>query len=99
MASKLLFSNQLHRLTLNSCFSKTYQNVTKFDSGTTTPVAAAYDERVTKGRLMHLGRSAGPIPKRGGCRLFYDLHPYFQILLCAVLATNVSGLKFPRMTI
>lgn len=109
MASKLLFSNQLHRLALNSCVyrnipysvpSKTYQNITKFDSGTTTPVAAAYDERVAKGRLMHLVRSAGSIPKRGECRLFYDLHPHFQtITVCGLGDKCLWYLKFPRMAI
>lgn len=63
----------------------------KFDAGIPTPTMAAYDERVTKGQLLHLIRSAGPIPRRGECRMFYDLHPHFAIIAVCGLGDKCLG--------
>lgn len=40
---------------------------------------------------MHLLRVSGPMPKRGECRIFYDLEPYFPIIAICGLGDKCLG--------
>ncbi|XP_055642251.1 cytosol aminopeptidase-like [Toxorhynchites rutilus septentrionalis] len=62
-----------------------------FDSGTLTPAGARYNEAATNGRLMELIRLAGPIPKRGDVRIFYDLEPTFKAVAVCGLGSDCLG--------
>lgn len=46
---------------------------------------------MTKGRILHLLRVAGPMPKRGECRIFYDLEPFFPIVAVCGLGDKCLG--------
>ncbi|XP_058447703.1 cytosol aminopeptidase-like [Malaya genurostris] len=62
-----------------------------FDTGTLTPAAARYNELQTNGRLLDLIRLAGPIPKRGEVRVFYDLEPTFRSVAVCGLGSDCLG--------
>ncbi|XP_053691914.1 cytosol aminopeptidase-like [Sabethes cyaneus] len=62
-----------------------------FDSGTLTPAAARYNEALTNGRLLELIHLAGPIPKRGEVRIFYDLEPTFKAVAVCGLGSDCLG--------
>ncbi|XP_021701651.1 cytosol aminopeptidase-like [Aedes aegypti] len=62
-----------------------------FDTGTLTPAGARYNEAQTNGRLLELVRLAGPIPKRGEVRVFYDLEPTFKAVAVCGLGSDCLG--------
>ncbi|XP_058818180.1 cytosol aminopeptidase-like [Topomyia yanbarensis] len=62
-----------------------------FDTGTLTPAGARYNEHQTNGRLLELVRLAGPIPKRGEVRIFYDLEPTFRSVALCGLGSDCLG--------
>ncbi|EDS26627.1 cytosol aminopeptidase [Culex quinquefasciatus] len=62
-----------------------------FDTGTFTPAGARYNEALTNGRLLDLIRLAGPIPKRGEVRVFYDLEPTFKAVAVCGLGSDCLG--------
>ncbi|XP_055598019.1 cytosol aminopeptidase-like [Uranotaenia lowii] len=61
------------------------------DSGTFTRAGARYNEHNTNGRLIELVRLAGPIPKRGEVRIFYDLEPSFKTVAVCGLGNECLG--------
>lgn len=61
------------------------------DHGQLTPVAANYNERATEGTLLKLLRVAGPMPRRGECRIFYDLEPNYAAIAVVGLGDRCLG--------
>lgn len=57
----------------------------KLDQGALTPAAWKYNKESTGGRLLDLLRIAGPMPKRGEARIFYNLEPtYSAVAVCGL---------------
>lgn len=63
----------------------------KKDTGILTPVAWKFNKVVTCGRLMELLRYAGPMPKRGELRIFYDLHSHYSAVAVVGLGRECMG--------
>lgn len=61
------------------------------DHGILTRVAANYDKRITDGSLLNLLRIAGPMPRRGECRIFYDLEPNIAAVAVCGLGDKCLG--------
>ncbi|XP_058055744.1 cytosol aminopeptidase-like [Anopheles bellator] len=57
----------------------------RLDIGVLTPTAAKYNESYTSGKLLELLRLAGPMPRRGEVRIFYNLEPtYSAVAVCGL---------------
>lgn len=61
------------------------------DHGILTKTASSYDNRVTDGKILKLLRVAGPMPRRGECRIFYDLEPNIAAVAVVGLGEKCLG--------
>lgn len=63
----------------------------KLDIGCLTSSAWQYNVEATNGRLMELLRISGPMPKRGECRILYNLEPNFSAVAVCGLGDKCLG--------
>ncbi|XP_058465829.1 cytosol aminopeptidase-like [Malaya genurostris] len=63
----------------------------KDDLGMLTPTAAKYNETYTNGALLDMLRIAGPMPKRGETRVFFNLEPTYSAVAICGLGTECLG--------
>ncbi|XP_039441016.1 cytosol aminopeptidase-like [Culex pipiens pallens] len=61
------------------------------ESGLLTPNAAKYNEDYTHGALMDMLRIAGPMPRRGEARLFFNLEPTYSVVAVCGLGSDCLG--------
>ncbi|XP_062551732.1 cytosol aminopeptidase-like [Armigeres subalbatus] len=61
------------------------------DNGLLTPTAAKYNESYTNGALMDLLHMAGPLPKRGQTRIFFNLEPTYSAVAVCGLGNECLG--------
>ncbi|XP_053691855.1 cytosol aminopeptidase-like [Sabethes cyaneus] len=61
------------------------------DIGLLTPTAAKYNEHYTNGLLLDLLHIAGPMPRRGETRIFYNLEPTYSAVAVCGLGSECLG--------
>uniref|UniRef100_A0A023ETS5 Cytosol aminopeptidase n=1 Tax=Aedes albopictus TaxID=7160 RepID=A0A023ETS5_AEDAL len=61
------------------------------DNGLLTPSAARYNESYTNGALMDMLHLAGPLPKRGQTRIFFNLEPTYSAVAVCGLGSECLG--------
>lgn len=66
------------------------------DTGQLTPNAAKFNE-ICNGRLYELLRIAGPLPKRGECRLFFNIEQSFSTIAVCGLGDKCLGYNEEEM--
>lgn len=59
--------------------------------GTLSDVAANYNERITKGNLLNALRMSGPMPRRGECRIIYNIEPKIAAVAICGLGDKCLG--------
>ncbi|XP_055586993.1 cytosol aminopeptidase-like [Uranotaenia lowii] len=66
------------------------------DLGQLTPSAARYNETYTNGALMDILRIAGPMPRLGEARVFFNLEPTYSAVAVCGLGTECLGYNKPE---